>query len=328
VNTAKATATLLLFSLAANVLYGESANTNQAKPRVDAKAEQVVRKMADYYRDLKSFEGKHRTQFSNSSGSYDAGLARFAAQRPNLLAIVPEATNEPSLTCDGTNLFEYQPYEYRIYYVNKAPAELEGVTNGKPGIMLHTIFRADRYDYVMSGFNIDAESPTELVSLRYLGTEQAEGIPCDHLRMVEKGKAGVPDAPSGTTNDLWIASGDSPAAVRFEFRINGPSINVKTGAEITNDVVVLAETISDWKANKVIPPERFKFVPPPGSVRVNPEDKKIVVKQPDGSVIIIDRASGSVEFGGIEPEKSTSATTNDAGLPGKAGQKIQASPDP
>jgi hypothetical protein len=289
-----------LVSLILCVLSTGLVAADSAKPTIDPKAAKVIRRMCDYVQSLKSFEGRHQTYISNWAGASPSKWLQFAVLKPNKLALVPDGTNTSSLVCDGTNLHDYQPGFHQLDYVMPAPANLDAITNSKPGILLKILLSTNRHELIMGGF------VAGMKSLRYVNREMTEGVQCDHLQMEQKQTAGrAEDGP--VTVDMWITAGNSPVIVKLSVQLNGVAINFTTGEAREKQVQSMIEVVKDWKANGPIANERFAFTPPKGSTRVNPGDKTIVIKEPDGTVITIDRATGSAEVEGpiieLKPKK-------------------------
>lgn len=212
---------------------------------VSPKAEEIIRRVADYYQNLKSFEGTNT--ISDQMPAFKAPLVarkQFAFLRPNQFLLYSESTNDSRLFCDGTNLCDYRPYYFNSYTVTPAPARFEdAITNWVGGELLHLIIKPDRYHYVMSGFSWG------MVALKYVGEEVVTGVNCYHLSLEEDGSK---------FSELWVAKGRSPFILKYAFRYPVP--------ESTNQPGEHTEVISGWKANRRIPIERFIFVPPTGAI--------------------------------------------------------------
>jgi outer membrane lipoprotein-sorting protein len=222
---------------------GETATNASISP----KAEEIIRRMADYYQNLKSFESTNTISDESPSLRYSGHVTtqkQFAFLRPNQFFVGVNSTNDSQLFCDGTKVWEYKPYYYNSYTVAPAPAHFEdAITNWLGGELLHVMLNTNRYHFLMSGCN------RGLFGLQYAGVETVNGTICHHLLMVETG---------GVTDEWWVAKGRSPCIMKLTLR--------SPNREPTNGVWVHTETISGWQANRKVPGKRFTFVPPADAI--------------------------------------------------------------
>jgi outer membrane lipoprotein-sorting protein len=226
---------------------GQGADVPATGPSISTKAEQIFQQMADYYQNLKSFEGTNTIIDESPSLRYGGKMTRqrqFVFIRPNKFIVTSESTNDSRLFCDGTKFWEYQPYYFNSYTVAPAPARFEdAITNWLGGELVYVMVNTNRYHYLMSGCNWG------MVSLRYAGEEPMNGITCHHLLM---------EKTASRTAEWWVAKGQSPFIVKYVLRC--PS------QDPTDGVWVHTETISGWQANQKIPGKRFTFVPPADAI--------------------------------------------------------------
>ena len=221
--------------------------------------ERILRRMSGYYESLDSFEGMN-TIVAGSPPRETVNKRQFAFLRPNKFVILSGAngvwgTNGPQFICDGTNIYDFQPYYYNSYTRIPAPPRFEeAITNQVGGQMLRIIANTNAYEYAMSGFG------RGLAALRYAGHEKIEGVDCDHLHFQE---------PRAETMELWVARGASPYVVKYTASFRNPLS--------TNQMMVYTETISDWRANTAIPGNQFVFAPPAGAVEHGSDNDRVAI---------------------------------------------------
>jgi hypothetical protein len=97
-----------------------------------------------------------------------------------------------------------------------------------------------------------------ITALHYDGEETVEGVACHRLLMEENGSRSA---------QLWVAGEKSPYLVKYVFHY--PATSGASG------VCVHTETLSGWRANDRIPPDRFRFVPPAGAIEHAPEADQV-----------------------------------------------------
>ena len=221
--------------------------------------------MSGYYESLDSFEGIN-TIVAGSQPRETVDKRQFAFLRPNKFVILWGAngvwgTNGPQFICDGTNIYDFQPYYYNSYTRLPAPPRFEdAITNQVGGQILRIIANTNAYEYAMNGFG------QGLVALRYTGHERIEGVDCDHLHFQE---------PRSETVELWVARGASPYAVKYTACFRNPLS--------TNQVMVYTETISDWRSNTAFPGDQFVFAPPAGAIEHGSDNDRVAITtNPDG----------------------------------------------
>jgi hypothetical protein len=244
---------LILFVL---ILIGTSTGTQLF---AHDQPERILQRMSDYYESLNSFEGINtiRDRFAPNE---TVNTRRFAFLRPNKFVIIWGTnalwdTDNPGFLCDGTNIYNYEPYYHNSYTRVPAPRRFEeAITNWIGGEMLLLIANTNPFAYSMSGFG------RGLTALRYAGHEKINGVDCDHLHFQE---------PRSETVELWVARGASPYAVKYVAQFPRlPS---------TNEMMDHAETISKWKANAVISGAEFVFSPTSGAIEHGSDGDQVEV---------------------------------------------------
>ena len=217
----------------------------------------ILRRMSNYYTKLNSFECVNTIVVQFAAGK-TTNQKQFAFMRPNRFVILPDITNASQLYCDGTNLYDYRPYYFNSYTRVPAPARFEDViTNWIGGELLRVIMVTNRLEYLMNGFG------RGLTTLKYVGHEAINDVDWDHLYFQE---------PASNVMELWVARGVAPYAVKYAYAFQNHFGK-------TNQVMHYTETISDWKEDYGVPPEKFIFSPPNRAVERPLEDDQVELSE-------------------------------------------------
>ncbi len=223
------------------------ADKQARNPKVDAKADQILRKMAADLSTLKSFQfdADHATEVVTTEGQKLQFLAksRVRVQRPNKLR--SERTGPLAdiiFIYDGANVTIYGK-RLNLYASTRAPHKLD-----------------DAIDFTRDELDIDAPAadllyhdvyPTlmeDVVSGTYLGTEEVGDRSCHHL------------AYRGNETDWQIWIEDGPRALPCRYLIT--SKKVKESPQYTVE-------FSDWRIDPAFSADTFVFTPPDGAVKID-----------------------------------------------------------
>lgn len=240
---------IILFVLVASIVVAIAAGFwlfEQDRPN------RIVLRMSNYYGNLTGFEGVNTIVAESAAGKITRQM-HFAFLRPNRFFILPNTTNDSQLYCDGTNLYNYQPFNFNSFTKVSTPVRFEDViTNRVGGELLLMITRTNRFDYLMNGFG------RGLKALKYEGHERITGIECDRLGF---------QLVTSNFMEVWVARGAATYAVKFAFSFRSPLPPYEE--------VQYTETISDWKGNGPLALEEFVFSPPGGAVERPVEDDQV-----------------------------------------------------
>jgi peroxiredoxin len=246
---------LVAISCVAQAAFGqkESPAEPAAKAGADAKAEDVVRQMADYLGKLPAFSCKLEAVLHMESGGQknDAVTTMTVRlQRPDKLAmIVDKGVMGLTVVNDGKELTQYLPMMQR-YVVKPAPADFNEMTDiGAPNSL--TILG-------MSGGVIPTSSDEFFKGImdgvtksEYLGEEKIGEVNCHHCRFVQE----------EFDWDIWVEVGNQPVPHKIV-----PDLT-KQLPNVGNEKIKLSYVVSasDWNVSPKFTDADFKFTPPPGA---------------------------------------------------------------
>jgi hypothetical protein len=228
--------------------------------RIDAEADQLLRRMSDYLGNLHAFTfvAEHSTEVVLDSGQKLAFTATsdVSVRRPNKLRSNRRGQlADVSFFYDGKTLTIYGK-KADAYAQAEAPPTLDEAID----------FARDRLDLEAPGADLLYSNPYQAltedgVSGTRVGTGVIEGTACDHLAF----RGGQTDW------QLWIEQGDRPLPRRYVIT--------------TRDVASFPEfsvEMHDWNTSAELSDAYFDFVPPANSRRIeflamakeNPERSK------------------------------------------------------
>ncbi|MHC4248119.1 MAG: DUF2092 domain-containing protein [Planctomycetota bacterium] len=250
---------------AAVVLAGAVAPLSEANGvrRLDEKADEVLRAMADYYTGLESFSvdvATYRVVTKDEKSRDAIVLQTVAVRRPNGFSLVQTgADGELTVKSDGAAVTTYLA-EIRQYIVTPAPETFEHVARDSSQqpmrlaleqiSVLGALILGDPYDWLME----------DVASVEYVALEKLDGGAYHHVVLSHK----------DTDWNLWIASGGMPLLKMMipdlTRAIAAAAKDSPELADVKLDVTMLFE---NWSVNAEIPDSRFAFAPPPGARRVD-----------------------------------------------------------
>jgi thiol-disulfide isomerase/thioredoxin len=224
------------------------------------KPDDAIRKMSDFYKQLKSFSVRakisldfHAGEMSNKSSSD----MDFVFERPNRLAMKGEGEGPVGVTVvsDGKTLYT-SISALKRYTKKDAPKSLSGlaedpIASGGAGMGNFLIYFV-------------ADDPAKLIlkgvtASKDLGTTKLDGRPARHLQFTQ----------DQMDWEAWIADGQEPVLLRLE--IDLAKLVKKTGDDAFKGKEVKAKVVEDfkdWKLNFNPPASDFVFTPPKESKEV------------------------------------------------------------
>ncbi|MEW6306884.1 MAG: DUF2092 domain-containing protein [Verrucomicrobiota bacterium] len=234
-----------------------------AKPAIDPKADVILRKMAEYYRDAKSgtaaikINMKVQMQGMNTEIASDYDLA---FKRPNRFALrgKPAAFNPlagMAVVSDGTKLFSHFPM-LKKYTSEDAPKSLDGILGGQMNpamgmmggmhVFIDALFRDDPYRTMMEGVTAGS----------YVASETLDGIECHRLKFVQE----------AMDWEIWIAAGNDSYVVKLVPDMSKSLIKARDLKQLPGELREMKMQhdirLTDWKKNPDLPDNRFQFDPP------------------------------------------------------------------
>jgi hypothetical protein len=230
----------------------EPSQENQAqsaqsqKDQIDPDAQAQLRRMSNYLSGLRTFrvDANAVDERVTTDGQKLQFIAdtRVTVQRPNKLRADRLGAFADTITrYDGKNLSVFGK-RTNFYATSPAPPTIDGMID----------YARDRYGLDAPGADLLVDNPYALImsdttSLRDLGIEPINGIPCHHLA----GRSANVDW------QLWVEDGSRPLPHRY--------------VVTTRDMPAKPEfavTFSRWEPNAPVAASTFNFVPPPGAQRI------------------------------------------------------------
>ena len=258
-HVSRSAALLVAVLLTAGVggVFGEE---GEAAPKVDPKADEVMRELSEYYGGLNS----HSVDFSMSLSWQFKGMDieattiyEVALQRPNRFLMRPRrGSTGITVVCDGTSMYTYVPM-MKEYTVEEALGDLEAVAGecdagpmGLMGITLTFLISMEPYDSIMEGVSEGD----------YLGVAEIDGVQYHHLKFLQAGQAGQAGqgGQGGPDWEIWVQTGERPLVRRI----------VPDSLELKEMESEMAFDFENWQINVELPDETFRFTPPPSAQRV------------------------------------------------------------
>jgi hypothetical protein len=218
-----------------------------ADPPIDPRADEVMRRMSDYMRGLKSF--RVHTESSDEAVTTKGEKIDFMASSHLTVRRPDRLRDERSgpladvvVRYDGQSLSLFEKSK-GFYAQVPAPATLDGtidMAQAKYSIDAPAadLLRTDPYKDLMDGVR----------SGRYIGMETVNGVRCHHI------------AFRGATADwqLWVQDGPQPLPLRYSI----DSIDQKGRPQFT-------VMLTGWEPNVAVADDEFKFAPPPEAKRID-----------------------------------------------------------
>lgn len=224
----------------------------RAQGNIDPDAARILQAMSRYMTSLKTFTAT----FSIDSEVIDTtgqkldfnSTGEIVAQRPNgLYSHRTDAATDGELYFDGKSV-TLVSRSLDAYAQISGPATIEQAIDAVRSRTDIDLPAADLlYPDPASGLLTDVESGT------YLGRDNVDGIPCDHLAFRAK----------KVDWQLWVRT-DTPVPIKYvittKWTTGAPQYSIH---------------LSNWNIHPRIDPKRFEFVPPKGAKRYEPESIQV-----------------------------------------------------
>ena len=221
-----------------------------AEPKIDAKAQELTRKMAAQFEAAKTAEADLEVTVKLQAPENTSMPAKYslALEKPNRLALsFKEGRVGASVYSDGIEGTTYIPMLNK-YTVRPAPKSIgslvleAGATFGDvTGSMafIAALFSPKPYEALIDG----------VVEGSYVGLEVIAGKQYQRVRFQQE----------GVSWSMLVTAGDKPLLRRIEVDVSKLPVNAES----------MTMEFSGWKLNEKIEPVHFKFVPPPGAQKVD-----------------------------------------------------------
>jgi outer membrane lipoprotein-sorting protein len=214
-----------------------------ANPTVDAKAKELLTRMADAYRELETCS-QHVELRTESGLQTDIVTGTVSFKRPNDAAVeTKSAHGTTTAIADGKFIYVELSQEPGEYLKVPVPSDT--------GTIFRTIEAGGAagnglLPFVVSGYDPYAVVSRNLKSMTLLAPDVIGGVPVDVVQVVTE-SSGHGDAT------MTIAMGRSDHLLR------------RVGILAENGGVAIIETLSDVKVNPSLPERTFHFIPAPGA---------------------------------------------------------------
>ncbi|MHC4447438.1 MAG: DUF2092 domain-containing protein, partial [Planctomycetota bacterium] len=247
--------------------------SGQEAAKIDSKAEAIVRKMADFVKDVETFRARLAmdVRIEAQGMKQEIGTVhRLAMERPNKLAMVLDhGMMGGTVVSDGEKIYTFMPAMRNRYFVTDAPDSLEqiaadaGDTIGTATMFAGFLFADDPYAVLMEGVTV----------LEYRGQEDVKGVPCHQVRTVREEFPAGDAVPANVPLEsiLSIESGERPVLRKLSIDMSemvaatvGPMLGA--GDDIKSVMVL---SFNDWEVNPKLAADEFAFVPPEGAVEAD-----------------------------------------------------------
>ena len=227
---------------------GESAGTE---------AEETVRRVADLYKNVQSFQVDFTQTFSmEMRGEKDQVVvgSSVVVERPCRMALRAKGGPQSAdIVCDGQTLTVYMTARNR-YTQMKAPESLTDLLRdpaftpfGGGGPFFLNLLADDPYETIMKG----------VTSSTYRGQETVGQVRADHLKFTQE----------NLDWELWVAAEGEPVVVQVAIDMSkaiGQLQDQAQGAKLT-----WVQTYKDWQLDAAVARDAFVFTAPPGAAKVD-----------------------------------------------------------
>jgi len=224
-----------------------SAKADVSTASIDAKAEQILKKMSDFYGGMKTFKTVMVYTISVQKEKKESRTTNFKilAEKPNKLAIAingDDKSNGGVVAMDGKNRYLYTPRAGYIKgdatsnftgsFKDREFAFTTGFNFGGQSL-LEALLADAPYQFIQRTFNI--------TSAKYVGADKIDGFDVDHIQVGSK-----------LDWDIWIDRGSKPWVRRVS-----PSL----GKMVDDSSLTLVFNYTDLSDGK-LSSDDFKFTAP------------------------------------------------------------------
>jgi peroxiredoxin len=267
------------------ILLATASSGAERDAKIEPKADAVLHKVADFYKDIKSFSTNASFMLNVQStgmrremwASYDIML-----QRPNKVAMRLKDGVGATVISDGQKLFTLIP-SINKYTEKDAPATVEEIfkepemtlVNRSLGdlLFLEKLMRPDSYATLTEG----------MTEAKYIDQEMQGGRPTHHLRVVA----------NDLTWDMWVDEGAEPVVRKVSPDLSKSLADQLKGApQMKEAKMQMTIRFDNWVVNKDIAAEQFVFAPPPESRKI----ASFFDKKPEGGDELTGKAAPEIKL--------------------------------
>jgi peroxiredoxin len=227
----------------------------------DEKPNDAIRRMCDFYRQLKSFSVHCDLDIQIHAGEMNNKMhstMKLVVERPNRLAMRGEGGPAGiTVVCDGRHLYTLFPALKR-FTKKEAPKSLEVVAEdpmlagaGGLGNFVVTFLGKDPAKQLLDG----------VTESKDLGADKIDGRPARHFRFTQK----------EMDWEIWIADGKQPIPLQISIDLAKTLKKMNGPAKGKNDDIkaILLQTFKDWKFDIQPAAADFVFTPPENAKEVD-----------------------------------------------------------
>lgn len=245
---------LLVAALLAVCFIAAMVQAEDAKPNIDPKADAILKKMFQTYRELKSYQGTATVQITQEQSGQkrtDKVTNNAIISRPNMVRLTrANDSGRTEFASDGKTLLKYIS-DYGQYTVEPAPAQIN-MSDIKQWASLDPsvehIFTENYY----------GEFIKVTKSLRYSGTDKIDGKELDVIE-VEDQIEKSPEAWDRVTARIWLGKEDS---LLHRYLTNMLKDTTDSNGRPISQRVTIDITYSNRQVNQPIAANAFAFSPP------------------------------------------------------------------
>ena len=241
-----------------------------AKPVVDPKADEVIKKVVEYYKGVKTAETTVETTMKMENGAQKQEMnstCELAIERPNkLLAKVTEKmSGGGTVVSDGTKLYMHLPM-MKKYAEQDAPKTMDEILDSPVAMVAQfanivlVLFSNDPYVKIMD----------DVTKVTYVGQDDIDGKKHDHIKFIQ----------STIDLDVWFEASEKPIVRRIK-----PDLSrqfAQNGQQFQNMKMDGTVEVKNWKDNQPIAADKFTFAVPAGAEKVD-SVQKIFARGPAGA---------------------------------------------
>ncbi len=230
-----------------------------AKKKINSKADELLKQMADYVGKLPAFSCHVESDFElkikdHDNKSHTKMTVRL--QRPNRIAmIVDDGAMGMTVISDGKQLTQYLPMNKR-YIVSEAPPGLEGVTDVDADLPI-TMLGTTEVVIPTSGADFYRNLMDAVMKSDVVGQEKVGDVLCNHCRFIQ----------DDFDWDIWIEAGKQPLVRKVSLDLAKQMEDA--GPQMKDAKISFVLTLSDWNVSPKFTVADFTFNPPTGAKKVD-----------------------------------------------------------
>lgn len=245
-----------LVAMALTASQGSFCADEKAAPKIDPKAAETLKGLADYFGGLKSVSVNASVNMNIEAPGTKQQIAvayLIAAEKPNKLAMIEkESVMGITIVCDGKQVYTYFPM-MKMYTVKEAPADLDAIwqqnqTGSEKLLFINTLLRNKPYESMTEG----------VAEAKYVGEETVDGVQTNHIKLV-----------ADFDSDVWIAAGEKPTLVKVVPDMMKALAKAGDVGEMRDMKMEVTITFKNWQLDTALPANTFTFEPPKDARKVS-----------------------------------------------------------